>query len=556
MSYNNRIKPISCALLGILLNACTSNEDSSNSAAKGQCGQAGASDLQSVIFKRTIDNQSDLYIVKEDCSGLIAIANTSDEERFQAISPTDRLIFTRDVNGGQSELFSTDRNGNNLISLTEPLGLNGYKTFKSFTPGGRIIFDNKPSSSSFDLYMMNEDATGLTTISASSNDDILLGITRSGWILFDKYRWNQSPSLIIQDIYVANEETNEQHTLANSGNVEIYAKETNEGRIIYHSYPSGYSITNSDVFSVNLDGSDRQVLANSSSNEFCRGVAVTNAAGTTTSWAIIEKETSPGNWDLISVNSNGTTVNPDGTISGMVTLVDTTTRDLFVAATSTGRVIYSSDPAYDLFSVNADGSDPQILANSSDNEVFSAFTSKEQLIYRRSYNNVQSDLHIVNADGSSNIRLTDTADINESFEHEAANGRIIFGTLSTTYPSIYGFKSINSDGSGFATLVADTSNSVYFIDETPSGRLIFVEADGNGYFNLFSVDSFGNGLASLAEKVDRFSYKGETSNGRIIFERRDEINTNTYNIFSVKADGSDLRPLAATSDDERFVAIF
>ena len=558
MNYNNRLKTTFCLLISMACSACTDNNNDGNTTAKGECDQAGASNLQTVIFTRTVDSQPDLYMVKEDCSNLIALANTSDNESFQAVTPTGRLIFWRYVNGLQGELFSTDRNGRDRISLTEPLALEGTKSFRAITPGGRIIFDNKPTASTYDLYMINEDATGFITISASSYDDTFRGFTRSGWIMFDKYRWSSTPAYIIEDIYVADEETNVQHTVVNSGNIELYVNETDDGRIIYNSWPPGYSILNSDVYSVNLDGSNRQVLANSSSNEFCRGIASFNTGTIVSNWAIIEKESSPGsgNWDLISVDINGTTVNADGSISGMATLANSATRELFFAASSTGRVIFSSDPGYDIFSVNADGTDLQILANSPDNEFASMFTSNEQLIYRRSYDSIQSDLHIVNADGSSNIRLTDTADKNESFEHEAANGRIIFSALSTTYPTIYGFNSINSDGTGLATLVADTPNAVYFVDETPSGRLIFVESDGNGYFNLFSIDSFGNGLANLADKVDRQSYKGETTNGRIIFERRDENNSNSYNIFSVKADGSDLRPIATTSDDERFVTIF
>jgi len=556
MNNNNMLKVIFCLVIGILLNACTENNNDDSSAAKGQCSQSSASNLQTVIFQRTVGNQSDLYMAKEDCSSPIALANSVDEERFQAITPSGRLIYWRYVNDTQGELYSTDKNGRNPIPLTDNLGLNGIKSFRAITPSGKIIFDNKPSSFSYDLYMMNDDATGLSTISASSYDDTFLGFTRNGWIMFDKYHWDQNPYYIVEDIYVANEETNVQYTIANSGNVELYVNETNDGRIIYDSWPSGYSVTNGDVFSVNLDGSDRQILANSSSNEFCRAVAVTNAAGVATSWAIIEKETGPGNWDLISVKASGTTVNADGTIDGLVTLVDTVTRDLFIAATSSGRVIYSSDPSYDLFSINADGTDPQPLANSADNEVSQAFTSKEQVIYRRSYGNTQSDLHIVNADGSANVRLTESADKNEEFVHEAADGRIIFSTLSTTYPSVYGFSSINPDGTGVASLVADTSNAVFFISETPSGRLVFVESSGDGYFKMFSIDSFGNGLANLADKVDRFSYKAETASGRIIFERRDEMNTNLYNVYSVKADGSDLRPIATSADDERFVAIF
>lgn len=533
---NSKWQLIGFGVLCVLLFcSCSDKKNDENSTVIQNPG-----DLQTVIFRRVVNNQADIYMVKEDGSQLVALANGADDERYQGITPAGNLIYSRYINGVQGELFSINKNGGNPVAITDTLGLDGSKTFSAITPGGKIIFFNKPVLSSYDLYMINADGTGLITISAGPYDDTFRGFTPSGWILFDKYHYDQNPSYIIEDIYAINEAGDEQHTIANSSNIDLFRFETNDGRIIYHSWPSGYSITNSDVYSVNLDGTDRQILANSSVNEFGRGM-------TTTNQVIIEKETAPYQWDLYSVNTDGT---------GWVALAeDPNANEFFVATTSTGRVIYNQNTLNDLYSINADGTDLQPIANSTDREFFQTLTSNEQVIYRRAMDNTQDDLFVVNPDGSGNLRLTETVDKSEQFIREAANGRIIFQTLSTTYPIVYGFSSINVDGTGLATLIADTSNAVYFIDETPSGRLIFVEQDGSGLYNMYSVDTFGNGLVQLADKVDRSSFKGETANGRIIIERRSDPTSDQYDIISVKADGTDLKMIASSVDDERFEAI-
>lgn len=510
--------------------ACSDNKrDENNAAVQNPGDPPSGGDLQTVVFRRVVNNQPDIYMVKEDGSNLVALANSIDEERFQGITPSGRLIYWRYLDSKQGDLYTVNSDGSDLVAITHSPN---EDTFQAVTPGGKIIFYNK--SITYDLYMINDDGTGLFTIAASSLDDTFRGFTRSGRILYDQYQYRPYE---ISDIYIINEDGSERHTLANSGNIDSYLYETDDGHVIYYSSPPGNTVTNADVYSVKLDGTGVVALANTSAHEIPVGLSKTNRV-------LIHRETLPRQTALLSINSDG---------SGLVVLAEAGGA---LAVASSGRVIYAQGTLIDLYSVNADGTDPQPLANSADQEYFLAITAKEQVIYRRVYDNTQDDLLLINADGSGNLRLTDTADKHESFVHEAANGRIIFSTLSTTNPVLNGFYSINVDGTGLATLVADTSKSVYFIDETPSGRLIFVEDTGSGYFNMFSIDSSGNGLAQLADKVDRFSYKGKTTSGRIIIERRDEINPNTYNIISVKADGTDLRTIAGAVEDERFEAIF
>jgi len=560
MIFNKLPNVFFILLMGLIFSACTDSgsNDNSASAEKEQCAQPGTASLQSVLFKRTVNNQTDLYLANEDGSGLVTIANSSDNEDFQAISPSNQIIFSQDINGSQLELFSIDINGNNKIALTDTLGLVGSKYFAAISPSsGRIIFHNKPTNSTYHLYSVDASGTDLKTISATGNDDFFNRFTKNGLLIFNGY--HMVAQFQVGDLFSFNEATNEIRTLSSaSNNKNFIINETDDGRIIYDSWPYGPSIVQADVYSVRLDGTDRKLLAGDPSVELCRDIATMNVAGIKTTWAIIQKEKSPGSgdWDLVSADVNGTTVNADGTISGQATLVDTTSRDFFIAKTSRGRVIYSSEPAYDLFSINADGTDPRVLANSADRELFQAITAQEKIIYKRSYDNIQNDLHIVNPDCSGNSRLTNTAEKNAEFLHEAANGRIIFRASSTANSKLYGFYSIKADGTGFRTLVNDSTNSVYFIDETPSGRLIFVESTNDPYYNMFSVDASCNELTNLADKVNRFSYKGETANGRIIFDRLDPNDTSLYDIYSVNADGSDLVPIANSVDDEIFLKIF
>jgi hypothetical protein len=240
--------------------------------------------------------------------------------------------------------------------------------------------------------------------------------------------------------------------------------------VIYERVVGG---TQSDLYSINVDGSDfRPVAYDSGFSERLMGMTANGRV-------IYEARSLDGSQtDLYSVNADGT---------GRALLVASAGGAKFAGVTATGRVIFvrfGGTTLADLYSINADGSAPATLAASQDHEEFAGVTPGGRVIYTRELPRVgggtQSDLYSV-----------------------TPGERVIFQRLvGGTQRDLY---SINANGSGGATALATSSTrNEFFSWITPTGRVLYsVEPVGGGQRDVYSINADGSGgpvpLASTSD---------------------------------------------------------
>lgn len=159
----------------------------------------------------------------------------------------------------------------------------------------------------------------------------------------------------------------------------------------------------------------------------------------------------------------------------------------------------------DLYIVNPDGTNPVLLAGSSDSEMFEGFLSADRIVFGR-FDLVQTDLYVVNADGTNEVRLTQTPETEElncpSNGCETPGGRLVFGRRrSGTDVDLY---SINLDGTG-ETLLAGTTGFEALVAITSAGRIVY-QTDGSlapvSQTDPYSINEDGTDRRALADSAD------------------------------------------------------
>ena len=82
----------------------------------GGDGGAAPPTLQTVAFSRDVGGQFDLFLVREDGSGVMPLATSVGDEFFVGATG-GRVIFSRTVGGTQDDLYSINADGTGLVPL-------------------------------------------------------------------------------------------------------------------------------------------------------------------------------------------------------------------------------------------------------------------------------------------------------------------------------------------------------------------------------------------------------------------------------------------------------
>jgi hypothetical protein len=342
-----------------------------------------------------VDDHNDLVAAFADGSGSVMLATSDDDEEFVGVTPGGRVIFRRlPASGGNVDLYSIRPDGTGLATLAASPN---YEEFQGVTPAGRVIFRRDAGVGQQDLYSVNEDGTGITPIAATVQDERFAAVTSSGQVIFTRSNdlyivdadgtdetllaggsqiesfLGDAPSGIVvfmrrpigsQDwnIYAVNPDGTGEVPLATSPDYETFAGIMSDGRLIYHAAPivSGASGLN-DIYSIELDGSDRARLTDTPNDED-RALFFT-AAGQ----VIFERVTS-GQGDVMAVNAD------DSSSAIAIALAATAAGEFGYAITANGRLLFARDQGGDveLWSIGVDGNDPQVLALGGGNRTFSA----------------------------------------------------------------------------------------------------------------------------------------------------------------------------------------
>ena len=115
--------------------------------------------------------------------------------------------------------------------------------------------------------------------------------------------------------------------------------------------------------------------------------------------------------------------------------------------------------AFQIWTIGADGSNPQLLASEEDNFSPSYSPDGTKIVFASDRDGAFSDVYVMNADGSTPTRLTTTGSGAGTPSFSPDGSRIAFGATRNGNDDIY---LIHADGTGEVRLTADPA-----LDVTP-----------------------------------------------------------------------------------------
>ena len=153
------------------------------------------------------------------------------------------------------------------------------------------------------------------------------------------------------------------------------------------------------------------------------------------------------------------------------------------------------DGNFEIYAMNADGSNPTRLTNTSANEDLPAWSPDSSKIAFASNRDGTQDIYVMNADGGNQTRLTSSADVDFNAAWSPDGSKIAFqrGDGTNTKNDIY---VMNADGSGQTNITNNTANN----DQpawSPDGSEIAFTTSRDGNFELYSMNADGSNQTRL-----------------------------------------------------------
>ena len=421
--------------------------------------------LLKIVFTRGYGIESgkdDLYLVKEDGTGEIALATTVDNEFFSAMAPGGRIVYQR-TTGGQLDLYSVNSGGTDLQILANTPD---YEIFSGITTSGRLIYRRDTAAGGRDLWSVNADGSNSQALASSANHEDLSGITSSGKVVYSVAQYSGN------DLYIINADGTGNTALATEPYYyKSFLGETPSGQIIFDTY-NGYGTGTSGIYSINEAGGSATALAvNSVANEY-------GFAGITSTGQVIINRNVAGQRDLYG----------NGTVS-LATSID---NEVYAGSTATGQVIYSrlTTTQHDLYIVNADGGNTRQLTDGTGDDYFAALTPDGRVIYGRITAGLY-DIYMVNADGTGTVPVASATDY-EEYKGMTSDGRVIYERTTSNVTYLYAYNTSNN----VTTPLVTSGGHAFFVRITPNGKVLFRRQSGNA--DLYLINPDGTGMQALA----------------------------------------------------------
>jgi Tol biopolymer transport system component len=156
------------------------------------------------------------------------------------------------------------------------------------------------------------------------------------------------------------------------------------------------------------------------------------------------------------------------------------------------------NPAWDIYVMNADGTDQMQLTNDPSSELEPSWSPDgTRIAFISDRNGENFDIYVMNADGSNVTQLTNDS-ANEFGPTWSPDGnQIVFNSDANGNVQLF---MISIDGSNLVQLTEDSSNSAY-ADWSPDGKRIVFESDRDtGDANLYVMNADGSNIIQLTGK--------------------------------------------------------
>jgi Tol biopolymer transport system component len=156
------------------------------------------------------------------------------------------------------------------------------------------------------------------------------------------------------------------------------------------------------------------------------------------------------------------------------------------------------DPEWNIYVMNADGTDPVQLTKDLSSELEPAWSPDgTRIAFISDRNGPDFDIYVMNADGSNVTQLTNDS-ANEFGPRWSPDGnQIVFNSDGNSNVQLF---MISIDESNLVQLTQDNSNSAY-ADWSPDGKRIVFESDRDtGYANIYVMNADGSNVIQLTGK--------------------------------------------------------
>jgi Tol biopolymer transport system component len=417
-----------------------------------------------VVFTRGYGIESgkdDLYLIKEDGTGEVALATTADNEFFSAMAPGGRIVYQRTA-GGQLDLYSVNSGGTDLqILANTPDG----EIFSGITTSGRVIYRRDTAAGGRDMWSVNADGSNPQVLASSANHEDFSGITSSGKVIYSVPQYSGN------DLYIINADGTSNTALATEPYYyKSFMGETPSGQIILD-MDNGYGTGLSGIYSISAGGSATALTSNTVAGEY-------GFAGITSTGQVVINRNVAGQRDLYG--------------NGTVSLATSADYEVYAGSTAAGQVIYSklTTTQHDLYIVNADGSNTRQLTDATGDDYFAALTPDGRVIYGKITAGLY-DIYMVNADGTGTVPVAFSADY-EEYQGMTSDGRVIYERTTSNVTYLYAYNTNNN----VTTPLATSGGHAFFVDITPNGKVLFRRQSGNA--DLYIINPDGTGMQALA----------------------------------------------------------
>jgi hypothetical protein len=402
---------------------------------------------------------ADLISMFEDGSGAVSLSSGA---AYRGVSPAGKVVYFRSPPGYTALLSSNADGTGGAVLATVASGL-GFLEFSGFSSNERVVY-----RWGGDLYAVNLDGTGTSTLANSADDEGAAVMAPGGRVVYLR----TSPLTGDQSLYSVKDDGTGEVLLDGTIGAKIIGLVSAAGRVFYSRYGDRGQ---PGVYAIDTDGSgfativstpgyaegfaglapDGTVMVDSCLEPYCGSTLLSigggpridlgtgRLRGITSNNRVIVEQGPLGGWDVMAYPTSGGgpvalaadpawpeyfqaicpddrvvygkpgggaglySVRPDGT--GTVTLAASAAIEVFLGVTSAGRVVSGTEAGAltAISSVNCDGTDPRTLVASASGMSYLGLSSSGKVLYLGfDVTGLESDLYIVGHDGGAPLNLT------------------------------------------------------------------------------------------------------------------------------------------------------